>query len=346
MNQTTDQLPTPTERPRRFISLRVRFLVMFTVMFTIFMLGANFWLRDLMLNTAWDQVTVDLQDTMDVTRQFLNGDEIAWLAHEAANQNTAATDSPEYAAMMGSLQTVADVKPYAIVYIYTWGSQPDEVVFLGGASVYQGLGPDFLDTETITLDNGDPILEGLDHNVIADEIVTDEFGDFTYGYQPIHDSSGQIVAAVGVDFDATYVHDLQDEIAGKVLPIISILYGVGALVVFGAGTIFTRPFKALKGGADSVAQGKYEVDLSRMYTGRFQSEVSDLARAIEGSGRAHIREQVLMQKVHQLEIQIDQSKANAQIDEITDSDFFRDLKGKATKLREERSDTSAESDSR
>jgi hypothetical protein len=51
------------------------------------------------------------------------------------------------------------------------------------------------------------------------------------------------------------------------------------------------------------------------------------------------REQSLKQKVASLQIIIDERKRDEQVGELTDSDFFQDLKQKADDLRQRRSDT-------
>jgi hypothetical protein len=70
-----------------------------------------------------------------------------------------------------------------------------------------------------------------------------------------------------------------------------------------------------------------------------QDEISQLSRvfgkmALEVIGR----EEALRAEVAQLRIEIDESKKARQVEEIVESDYFRDLQAKARRLREKRSD--------
>jgi hypothetical protein len=94
-----------------------------------------------------------------------------------------------------------------------------------------------------------------------------------------------------------------------------------------------RNIAALTDAARQIAQGHYDVDLSRFYQGRFQSEISELARAVEESGRAQIREQKLKQEVSQLKIEIDGLRRKDEVHAIVDSGSFQQLKQQAQNLR-------------
>jgi hypothetical protein len=52
-------------------------------------------------------------------------------------------------------------------------------------------------------------------------------------------------------------------------------------------------------------------------------------------GKVAKREEKLKQQVAELQIMIDESKRQEQVEEIVDSDFFRELQEKARKLRQE-----------
>jgi hypothetical protein len=65
-------------------------------------------------------------------------------------------------------------------------------------------------------------------------------------------------------------------------------------------------------------------------------------------GKVAQREQKLKQQVAELQIMIDESKRQEQVQEIVDTDFFRDLQAKARTMREDfaaRGSTSSQSQS-
>jgi HAMP domain-containing protein len=96
-----------------------------------------------------------------------------------------------------------------------------------------------------------------------------------------------------------------------------------------------RNISALTEAARQIAQGNYDVDLSRLYQGRFRSEISELARAVEESGRAHLREQKLQHEVVELKIEIDNLRRSKEVSAIVETDDFKELKRKAAELRQE-----------
>jgi GAF domain-containing protein len=59
---------------------------------------------------------------------------------------------------------------------------------------------------------------------------------------------------------------------------------------------------------------------------------------------AYMREQVLRQRIRQLEIQINEADVQEQVAQTVESDFFKDLQGKAREIRQRRRKAKEESD--
>lgn len=125
---------------------------------------------------------------------------------------------------------------------------------------------------------------------------------------------------------------------GVMLAVFLVSAGFISLVVSWAN----RNIAQLTAAARQIAQGNFDVDLSNIYNSRFQSEISELARAVEESGRAHLREQKLKVKLSELKIEINNLKRDQEVSAIVDTDTFQELKRKAAALRRE----SAEGDTR
>jgi hypothetical protein len=89
--------------------------------------------------------------------------------------------------------------------------------------------------------------------------------------------------------------------------------------------------------AENVAEGNYDQDMDQIYTGSMRDEVSTLAHVFEMMiNKVRAREEKLKMQVQKLRIEIDQVKKAKQVEQITGSDYFQDLKQKARKLRENR----------
>lgn len=92
---------------------------------------------------------------------------------------------------------------------------------------------------------------------------------------------------------------------------------------------------ALELSADKMVPQELESELFSTVTQR-TDEVGQLARVFRNMAReVYSRTQNLKQQVHELKIEIDGIKRQQQVEEIVESDFFKDLQNKARKMRTE-----------
>jgi methyl-accepting chemotaxis protein len=166
----------------------------------------------------------------------------------------------------------------------------------------------------------------------------DKFGRWASGYMPLTNEVGENVAAIGVDFQADYVNQVRDEVSSQVRDAFLVSYPVLMILVIVVTSLFTRPLLKLSGNAERIAEGDYEVDFSDLMKGRYKDEIDTLASVFEVMvDKVREREQTLKRQVAQLKIEIDESKKKSEVSEIVDTDFFKDLQSRASKLREKRS---------
>lgn len=165
-------------------------------------------------------------------------------------------------------------------------------------------------------------------------IYSDIYGSWFSGYAPIKDAAGKSVAIVGVDMTAQSVLQVQDEIKHtSVVVFIASLFVLLILIPLLSQMITSR-LRTVTEAARAIELGKppHREALDRVAVGR--DEVSVLARSFAKMAvEVENREQNLKRQVQELKIEIDQSKQNKQVEEITDTDFFRDLQSKAHRLR-------------
>jgi nitrogen fixation/metabolism regulation signal transduction histidine kinase len=110
------------------------------------------------------------------------------------------------------------------------------------------------------------------------------------------------------------------------------------LLAVAAGLIsrtLARPLARLTAVARQLGQGKLDEEgLAALRQRRFSDEVTILADVFTDMGRQVVRrEQKLRTEIADLHIQIDTSRRQQQVDEITDTDYFRNLRDSATRLR-------------
>lgn len=96
---------------------------------------------------------------------------------------------------------------------------------------------------------------------------------------------------------------------------------------------YIRQVNLVTDAAADVERGVYAPEQLDEVTQR-PDELGRLARVFQKMiSEVHSREQQLRQEVQQLRIEIDVVKRQQQVEEITDSDFFRGLQAKVRKLR-------------
>ncbi len=163
---------------------------------------------------------------------------------------------------------------------------------------------------------------------------TDQWGSWVSAYAPIKDSSGAVVGALGVDYHADYVTQVQQNLLSKFIPPILVTYLALVVLVFLVSRVLTRPLRRLTQAAERTAEGDYAQRLTGPEPAKIDDEISTLTRVFEGMvARVRERVQDLAQKVERLTIEIDESKRQQQVSQIVESDFFQSLQGRADEMR-------------
>jgi HAMP domain-containing protein len=117
-----------------------------------------------------------------------------------------------------------------------------------------------------------------------------------------------------------------------VLAIVVLTIGL-ALGVFVSRRI-TKPVDDITRAARDLAAGSFD-PTSLEAASRRSDEVGDLARTFQTMGTEIIeRERRLRDQVEKLSVQIDRAKVAAEVQEITESDYFQRLKSRSRELRD------------
>jgi hypothetical protein len=315
-----------------FVSLRVKLLVGFTLIFSVVFAGAYYWFYTFTTDTAMHRIEQDLLDTLRGAEAGVDVERFLALAEEGVPRADGYTDDPRYWQHVDWLARVERVEPRAKVYTYVKGEGPGEVIFIGsgGAVLDPPFGAQFLEHYTSSGTGAANLLTGLDHEGIDPVIYTDEWGSWISGYTPITDAQGEKVGGIGVDFRADYVREVQRGILNSMFLAFAITYLTLFVLVYLVSRIFTRPMSVLTRAAERIGEGDYQQDLSLLSRGRLRDEISTLADVFTIMvGKVYQREQMLKRQVEELRIEIDEAKRERQVSEIVDSDFFRDLRDKA-----------------
>ncbi|MGC9356348.1 MAG: HAMP domain-containing protein [Anaerolineae bacterium] len=323
-----------TERDRPFISLRVKILLGFTILFSVVFAVAFYWFFNFATNMALGQIEEDMVNTLYAGIEGIDGDDFAALAVAEKNAE-GLSDDPLYDEHMDWLETLHNLEPRAYPYTWVRGDEEvkNEVLFIG----------DILritDPENATvlrepyISQGSMItgMLGLWEDL---EPYQDKWGYWISAYAPITNDDDEIVGGMGIDFKADYVNRVQEAIKDSVLVSFSVTYLVLFTFVYLIANTLTRPITDLTNVAREVAEGNYNQDLTALYKGKHEDEVHVLAEVFaQMISKVRAREEGLKRQVQKLRIQIDEAKKARQVAEITESDYFQQLRTKARKLRE------------
>jgi methyl-accepting chemotaxis protein len=343
--------PTPKSPPttvrHRYISLRVKLLVGFSVVFSGVFAGAFYWFYSFTTDKTMERMRTDLNQTAQGAADGIDVEELMDFYATGTPNIAGFSDDPRYRQQMEWLQQVNSLEPRAWPFTYV-------VIEDAAEDIRQVATPDIDLPFTIYLTdlwanydvtkageflgigNASPAtLTAYRTGEIAErELYSDEFGSWISAYVPLTDDNGQVVAMLGVDFQADYVRNVQAAIRGRVFVAFAITYGLLFGLVYLVSGIVSRPVRGLTIAAEEIGEGRYHQNLSVFWNRRFPDEIGKLANVLEKmTQRIQARENKLKQQVADLKIEIDHSKRSRQVQEIVETDFFQDLVGKAKDIR-------------
>ena len=359
------------KRPTIYFSLRWKLLIGFTLIFTVVFAIAFYWFYTFASTQALTRIQQDLLDTLEGSSQGISGDVLValvkdgksntqgevWLAVADAEENETSdastlrdaaeanfgkatasgfSDDPRYQLLMDELQAIHNIEPRAWPYIFVKAEGERNITYI--ADLWARYDPiratPFMFTRTSRRSyNG---LNELTLRLDDDgnfTTYTDQFGQWVSAYQPVKNAQG--AAAIGIDFAADYVYEVQDAIRNKVAIAFTMAYLALFVLVFLVSGALTDPIVKLTFAADAIGKDDYSQDFSALKsTGRISDEIVKLVDVFAVmADKVRQREQSLKRQVEALKIEIDETKRKKQVSDIADSDFFRELQAKARDMR-------------
>jgi len=350
-----------TKTPKRalFVSLRVKLIIAFTLLFSVVFAASYYWFYTSSIDRALARVTEDLDVILNGAAAKIDGDAFATLAAEGIpTEGGYYPDNPAYLQHVEWLATVKHIftdpvnpdEPRATLYTFIAGPGDHAITFIGSSSATANppSGAKFFEVCTdAPHDCGDltPNLQAISSGQLVNQtqIYSDKFGDWISGYLPVRNSNGEVVGALGVDFRADYVQQVRTAILNTVGIAFVLTYAFLFATVWLISRTFSEPIIKLTRIAARIGEGDYDQDFSKVHV-PVRDEIDSLADVFEIMiGKVAKREEKLKQQVADLQIQIDHSKRDEQVKEIVDNDFFQTLQTKAYEMRSRRSQQEEES---
>ncbi|MDB9496397.1 HAMP domain-containing protein [Spirulina major CS-329] len=340
----------------RFLSLRWKIMVGFTLVFALVFSGSYYWFYRFTTTRAIERLKADLRNTTEGAVKGVDVPELLQLYQVGKRNSTGYSDAPAYQNQMDWFEIVHRLEPRVYPYSFILGDPKTnrriseikdedtdlEIIYLVD-SLWK-YNPDrallFLDSDTPSEASRRTFEEGV---LTERDLYKDEWGSWISAYAPLKDENGTIIGVLGMDIEADYVYSLQRQIQNSFVIAFVVTYGSLFILIYGVSDILTKPIIALTDVSNAIGEGHYDQDLKQFSRARFPDEIGRLAVVFELMvSKVRKREEKLKEQVAELKIEIDEVKRNKQVKEIVDSDFFQDLQKKAQEIRSRRRSSAAQ----
>jgi len=323
-----------------FLSIRLKLFIAFTLLITLVLGVAFFWLYNLFTDMATRTLRSEVTDILNADADSLNGDHIASLIatpqiDDSKNWPDNITDD-RYWEVADWFDQIAAINPRAYPFVYYKDADGQVTVLVDSVAVEDPTDPDgyqFGDQLQFDPQDGAFLLDGLEERTLDVDLYQDRSGVWVSGAEPIKDSSGKIVAALAVDVAANSVVENQLNLRSALLPIFGGTYLLLFLTAWLITAGMTRSIRALDKASRECAEGRYQV--AEVRSGFMYDEIVRFGLTFNQMiEKVHGREEKLRNQVQKLTIEIDEARRKKAVKDVTDSDFFRDLRSKASDMRQ------------
>jgi methyl-accepting chemotaxis protein len=341
---------TPDFQEGRHLSIRFKLLILFSLLFTVVFALAFYWFFQFATALAEADLKRELAAIAETAAEGIDGDAHAALYESQVESGTRPLEDERYFEIAHWLQLIKESQGSVIgqggeqafrvtLYSYVRTEAAGVVEFVGSSSALNDPpgGATFRESYTTNPAPDKPnfMIGGLSGMTVNTEVaIQDDWGRWVSAFAPIYDSEGEIVGAVGVDMRETTVIALQNEIRATIVPAFVVTYVVLFAAVWILSVRISRPLQRLSQAAILVADGDYSEEVIPRIEARLPDETTTLSAVFQLMvTKVRAREQRLRQQVKDLRIEVDKTKQSAQVEEITDSEFFQELRQKAHKIR-------------
>lgn len=311
---------------RWYLSMRWKLLAAFTTAFTIVFAAIAIWVLNYASDVAMKRLREQLIETTEGAARDLPKRTVAEVVALPPDTDPAANRS--YRRIKSDLESVRATIPEA--HPYTIVKNPD-------GSLDYLVSPDgpFRDPVLNTTPASTiPYMRNGFRATTFEPQNTDAFGDWISAYSPVVDRQGETVAVVGMDFSVEHVTDVRQQARRQVFPVLLVSYVLLVVLVMLVSTLIVRPLRRLTSATKRIADGDYDLDLTGITRSRLPDEMSELANSFRiMTSKVAARERALTSQVQRLQIEIDATKREESVREITETDFFSDLAAKAQQMR-------------
>jgi HAMP domain-containing protein len=320
------------------LTIRMKLLVVFMSIFTVFLLGVFYWFYQSSTEQMMNELRQSLVVSATTAAKMVNAEDHVRVFETGVEGNV------EYEKIAQSLRLVRDSNPRAAA-VYTAvrssSGNPTELMFVVSADENPETRAHLRDTYDAS--NAPEMIKAFEMPIADVKMGRDEYGNWLSGYAPILDKGGKTVAIVGVDMSADAVIQMQKYILRISVLVFLIAFASVFIAVILISRAITNPLRQITDAAHILENDQpYDPKLLEKVE-RNKDELGILAHVFnEMAVQVQQRTEKLKQEVVELRIEIDHTKRQKQVSEIVDSQYFQTLKEKSSTLRRRRSEGNKE----
>lgn len=150
----------------------------------------------------------------------------------------------------------------------------------------------------------------------ATDVLSSDYGEFVTGIVPIKSSSGETIAYLGVDIDASYIDKLSGDVAKEVVPLMIIMFVIIIAVSLIGIYLFVHrsllPLKTLNEAVTKLASGDIQQarESIQQMSLKTNNEITDFSKNFQNSlGQLSSTFNVLKERTNHLELVVDQMES-------------------------------------
>ena len=277
------------------ISLRVKLLIGFSVLFSFVFAGAFYWFYSFATEKTMARLRTDMRSTLEGAIQGVDVNELLALYREGKPNQAGFSDDPRYLRQLAWFQTVHRIEPRVWLYSYIVGparqnrrigaspvpSDRLEIIYL--VDLWAAYQPEkaskFLEPD----EAGGAANQILREKRLIEEskIYQDKWGSWLSASAPLLNEQGDVAAVLGLDIEANYLLEVQDAIRNRVLASFIVTYSILFVLIYVLSGILTRHLRELTQSAERTAAGDYKLNLSSVKRSLVPDEMNVLAQVFE-----------------------------------------------------------------
>lgn len=232
-----------------------------------------------------------MRDTLQGAAQGVNVPELLSLYEDGQPNAEGFSDDTRFQNQLHWLDTIHKTEPQAWFYLFVFGDSKtnrrigesrvdpgeNEIIYLVDLWVkYDKRKASYFLEPDIPNPRAQKVMKNKEI-VIYPKIYKDKWGDWLSATAPLFDSSGNVVAMLGLDIEATYVAQVQQRIWNRILMAFAVVYIILIWLVYNLSGRLTRQLIILSKLVKSASDGNYRVSLSPDVNVFFPDELNYLS---------------------------------------------------------------------